>query len=173
MLATLTLPGTFWFYSGVAFAGSVLLYFFLPETEGRTLLDIEEHFLGKRLLSDDRPRSRAQSIASRRQNNANGNNNNNNNKRTNGFDMVVKPPPPLTIKNQATNGTQANGQTDVVTIRNGNDAPESIGNRLSIPEIMIIHPNAGSKRYKKSTCESRRNSCHSFNSEPEVQDTHL
>lgn len=37
MLSTLTLPGTFWFYSTVALTGAIILYFTLPETEGRTL----------------------------------------------------------------------------------------------------------------------------------------
>lgn len=37
MLATLTMPGTFWFYSVVALTGAIVLYFTLPETEGRTL----------------------------------------------------------------------------------------------------------------------------------------
>lgn len=37
MLTTLTLPGTFWFYSAVAFFGAITLYYILPETEGRTL----------------------------------------------------------------------------------------------------------------------------------------
>lgn len=46
MLATLTLPGTFFFYAGVAFIGTIILYFVLPETEGRSLTEIEEHFSG-------------------------------------------------------------------------------------------------------------------------------
>lgn len=46
MLATLTLPGTFWFYSAVALVGAVVLFFVLPETEGRSLIEIEEHFSG-------------------------------------------------------------------------------------------------------------------------------
>lgn len=46
MLATLTLPGTFFFYSAVAFVGAIILYFVLPETEGRSLIEIEEHFSG-------------------------------------------------------------------------------------------------------------------------------
>jgi len=46
MLATLTLPGTFFFYSAVAFVGATILYFVLPETEGRSLIEIEEHFSG-------------------------------------------------------------------------------------------------------------------------------
>jgi len=37
MLSALTLPGTFAFYASVAFFGTVVLYFTLPETEGRTL----------------------------------------------------------------------------------------------------------------------------------------
>lgn len=52
MLATMTLPGTFWFYSAVALVGAVVLYFVLPETEGRTLLEIEQHFSGGKKLSD-------------------------------------------------------------------------------------------------------------------------
>ncbi|TMW51385.1 hypothetical protein DOY81_003509 [Sarcophaga bullata] len=47
MLSTLTLPGTFWFYSAVAFVGAITLYFTLPETEGRTLGEIEAHFSKK------------------------------------------------------------------------------------------------------------------------------
>lgn len=56
MLATLTLPGTFYFYSAVAFVGATILYFVLPETEGRSLTEIEEHFSGGLTLkqsSDD------------------------------------------------------------------------------------------------------------------------
>lgn len=37
MLSTMTMPGTFWFYSAVSFVGTILLYFLLPETEGRSL----------------------------------------------------------------------------------------------------------------------------------------
>jgi len=37
MLSALTLPGTFAFYASVAFVGTIVLYFTLPETEGRTL----------------------------------------------------------------------------------------------------------------------------------------
>lgn len=51
MLNTMTLPGTFWFYSAVAITGSVVLYFVLPETEGRTLMEIERHFSGEMSLS--------------------------------------------------------------------------------------------------------------------------
>lgn len=52
MLNTLTMPGTFWFYSVVALVGALVLYFVLPETEGRTLMEIERHFAGKRPTDD-------------------------------------------------------------------------------------------------------------------------
>ncbi|GAB0095006.1 TRET1 [Sergentomyia squamirostris] len=45
MVSKLTLPGTFWLYSVVSLTGALVLYFFLPETEGRTLNELEEHFL--------------------------------------------------------------------------------------------------------------------------------
>ncbi|XP_014205686.1 facilitated trehalose transporter Tret1-like [Copidosoma floridanum] len=48
----MTLPGTFLFYALVNFAGVVGLYFMLPETEGRTLKEIEEHFAGVQKLQD-------------------------------------------------------------------------------------------------------------------------
>lgn len=51
MLATMTMPGTFWFYSGVALVGAIILYFVLPETEGRSLLAIERHFVSGAPLS--------------------------------------------------------------------------------------------------------------------------
>lgn len=51
MLATLTLPGTFWCYSVVGLSGALILYFVLPETEGRSLIEIEEHFSGGKSLN--------------------------------------------------------------------------------------------------------------------------
>lgn len=42
--STFTLHGTFWFYSGVAGIGCVILYFVLPETENKSLLEIEACF---------------------------------------------------------------------------------------------------------------------------------
>lgn len=52
MTNQITLPGTFWFNSAISFFGVILLYFFLPETEGKTLHDITEHFSGKSNLGN-------------------------------------------------------------------------------------------------------------------------
>ncbi|XP_062563490.1 uncharacterized protein LOC134226618 isoform X2 [Armigeres subalbatus] len=48
MLATLTLPGTFWMYSAITFIGTAILYKILPETEGKSLMEIEQYFSKKR-----------------------------------------------------------------------------------------------------------------------------
>lgn len=156
MVAALTLSGTFWFYSAVAFVGCIIFYFVLPETEGRTLLEIEEHFLGKRLLSD-KPKS----------NGCENGNGINNGSRPNGFDVVTvvpqsKPQPPQT------NGHESNGNT--LTINGDNNE-----HRLSIPEIFISYdrqPGAGSKRYKHRVSDTIR-SRNSIASNDDVQDTRL
>lgn len=44
MVSTLTLNGTFWFYSAIASVGVLVLYFILPETEGRTLEEVQAFF---------------------------------------------------------------------------------------------------------------------------------
>lgn len=48
----MTLPGTFLFYALMNFIGVMGLYFMLPETEGRTLKEIEDHFAGIHKLKD-------------------------------------------------------------------------------------------------------------------------
>lgn len=60
MVNGMTLAGTFWFYAIVGLLGSLVIYFILPETEGRTLLEIEEHYAGiqdlkKRPYKEDIP----------------------------------------------------------------------------------------------------------------------
>uniref|UniRef100_A0A182IJQ0 Major facilitator superfamily (MFS) profile domain-containing protein n=1 Tax=Anopheles atroparvus TaxID=41427 RepID=A0A182IJQ0_ANOAO len=45
MLAVFSLPGTFWIYSLVTIVGAIILYRVLPETEGKTLQEIETYFL--------------------------------------------------------------------------------------------------------------------------------
>lgn len=44
MVALLTLNGVFWFYSAVAIFGCVILFFVLPETENKSLSEIEAFF---------------------------------------------------------------------------------------------------------------------------------
>ncbi|XP_043796666.1 facilitated trehalose transporter Tret1-like [Apis laboriosa] len=46
MVNGMSLPGTFFFYALINFVGGILLYFILPETEGRSLKEIEEHYAG-------------------------------------------------------------------------------------------------------------------------------
>lgn len=48
----MTLPGTFLFYGIINVIGGATLYFILPETEGRTLMEIENHFAGIKSLND-------------------------------------------------------------------------------------------------------------------------
>ncbi|VEN46389.1 unnamed protein product [Callosobruchus maculatus] len=52
LVSHITLPGVFWLYGSVGLIGTVLLYFFLPETEGKSLFEITEHFAGNRRLSN-------------------------------------------------------------------------------------------------------------------------
>ncbi|XP_053679584.1 facilitated trehalose transporter Tret1-like [Anopheles nili] len=51
MLAIFTLPGTFWIYSCVTLIGAMILYKVLPETEGKSLQEIETYFLSPNKLS--------------------------------------------------------------------------------------------------------------------------
>lgn len=50
MVKLLTLPGLFWFNTGISIGGCILIYFILPETEGRTLVEIERYFARKKSL---------------------------------------------------------------------------------------------------------------------------
>lgn len=50
MVSVLTWPGTFWLYGCVALVGTIILYFILPETEGKPLAEIEMHFAGEQRL---------------------------------------------------------------------------------------------------------------------------
>ncbi|CAH1963421.1 unnamed protein product [Acanthoscelides obtectus] len=52
LVTHITLPGVFWLYGSVALVGTILLYFFLPETEGKSLYEITEHFAGNSKLSN-------------------------------------------------------------------------------------------------------------------------
>ncbi|XP_056643230.1 facilitated trehalose transporter Tret1-like isoform X1 [Diorhabda sublineata] len=50
MVGTFGLPAVFWFYSAVGILGTLGLYFALPETEGKSLYEISEHFAGRSRL---------------------------------------------------------------------------------------------------------------------------
>ncbi|XP_076632356.1 facilitated trehalose transporter Tret1 isoform X1 [Colletes latitarsis] len=52
MVNGMSLAGTFFFYGLMNVAGGVLLYFILPETEGRTLKEIEDHYAGVQSLKN-------------------------------------------------------------------------------------------------------------------------
>ena len=45
----LSLFGVITLYTVLSFVGIIFIYFFLPETEGRTLEEIEEHFSNNKL----------------------------------------------------------------------------------------------------------------------------
>lgn len=48
MVTTFTLNGTFLFYSGVCIVACIVLYFTLPETENKTLQEIQVYFERKK-----------------------------------------------------------------------------------------------------------------------------
>ncbi|XP_072375719.1 facilitated trehalose transporter Tret1-like isoform X2 [Diabrotica undecimpunctata] len=52
MVSNFGFPWVFWFYTTVGLLGAVGLYFVLPETEGKTLYEISEHFAGRTKLSN-------------------------------------------------------------------------------------------------------------------------
>ncbi|CAH0557954.1 unnamed protein product [Brassicogethes aeneus] len=52
MVGIMTVPGTFWFYGCMALTGAITLHFALPETEGKTLYEITEHFAGRKKMNN-------------------------------------------------------------------------------------------------------------------------
>ncbi|KAB0797809.1 hypothetical protein PPYR_08802 [Photinus pyralis] len=56
--AMLTIPGIYWFYGSLSFVGLVCIYFILPETEGKSLEAITDHFSGKSKLGNKVQRSK-------------------------------------------------------------------------------------------------------------------
>lgn len=59
LINLLTLPGMFWMNSAVGFLGCALLYVVLPETEGKPLHEITDHFSGiKRLTNSVRGKNK-------------------------------------------------------------------------------------------------------------------
>lgn len=52
--ASFHIHGTFLLYSIIGFIGTIYLYFFLPETERRTLVEIEAYYKGnQKIFADD------------------------------------------------------------------------------------------------------------------------
>lgn len=158
MVSALALSGTFWLYSTVSAVFCILFYFVLPETEGRTLIDIEEHFLGKKSLSE-------RSLNKIPANHMNGTNKD---RGANGIAYSVTVEPQTGFKPQI-NGTGVNGNTFMVD-------DNRCEHRLSVPEILLApgrQQRAGSKRYKHRVSDTiqSRNSIDSTNDD--VQDTHL
>lgn len=60
MVEYITLPGVFIFFAFDALVGLVTFYFIIPETEGKTLVEIEEHYAGiKKLESHENTKKKA------------------------------------------------------------------------------------------------------------------
>lgn len=140
MVATMTLSGTFWFYSAIALTGCIVLYFTLPETEGKTLIEIETYFTNS-----------PPSIGETRSNGAELN------RSANGFDQVTVLPPSYPFTNGASQQTLRIGGENETTEKNEERRSSIALDAISIvPEIIVSTPRAGSKRFMKSTNEVRR-----------------
>lgn len=137
MVANLTLPGTFWFYSAIALIGCITLYFVLPETEGKTLLEIEKYFVSQ---SPDTKE------------------NGDTNRTANGFDQVTALPPSYPLTSGSSQQTLRIGADNESLNGKGDDRRSSIAlDAISaVPEIIVSTPRAGSKRFMKTTDEVRR-----------------
>lgn len=169
MVSTFALSGTFWLYSVVAIVSCILFYFVLPETEGRTLIDIEEHFLGKKSLSQ-------KSLNISRNNGLNeiggrgGGVGGGNGCYTNEIAFTLTVQPQTVAKPQTNgNGNGLNGNS-LMTTDNRSE------HRLSVPEVLLTpnrQPGAGSKRYKHRVTDTLRSRSSIESSNEDVQDTHL
>lgn len=51
-VSSFTLPGVFWLYGAISVVGTIVLYFLLPETEGKSLFEITEHFAGRSKMTN-------------------------------------------------------------------------------------------------------------------------
>ncbi|CAG5008352.1 unnamed protein product [Parnassius apollo] len=61
MVDVLSIWGTYGFYGLICLMGSVVFFFILPETEGKKLNDIENHFAGMKKLTNEVYRSQKRS----------------------------------------------------------------------------------------------------------------
>ncbi|XP_072930372.1 facilitated trehalose transporter Tret1-like isoform X2 [Epargyreus clarus] len=62
MVSSLAIWGTYGFYAIVCFTGCIAFYFILPETEGKQLIDIENHFAGIKRLDNKVYRSKKRRV---------------------------------------------------------------------------------------------------------------
>lgn len=150
MVAGMTLPGTFWFYSAIAMIGCIILYFTLPETEGKTLIEIETYFVGSQ-----------PSLAENRCNGAELNR-----QSANGFDQVTVLPPSYPFTNGTGQPTQRIGAENESEKEKNEERRSSLAMDAisAVPEIIVSTPRAGSKRFMKTTNEVRRASSVTVNS---------
>ncbi|XP_023342693.1 facilitated trehalose transporter Tret1-2 homolog isoform X2 [Eurytemora carolleeae] len=51
MTRAMTFHGVFWLYTAINLAGFFFVFFFLPETKGRNLAEIEDHFSGRKKMN--------------------------------------------------------------------------------------------------------------------------
>lgn len=58
-VATMSLSGVFLFYGYLSLLGVLVLYFWLPETEGKTLFEVNDHFRGVKKLENEVRRQNA------------------------------------------------------------------------------------------------------------------
>ncbi|KAK4880576.1 hypothetical protein RN001_008722 [Aquatica leii] len=54
MVNGLSFPGVYWFYAGVGCVGFIIIYMAVPETEGKTLQEINDHFAGRNKLDNNK-----------------------------------------------------------------------------------------------------------------------
>lgn len=62
MVQSLTMPGVFLFFSTMTFVGLITFYFIIPETEGKTLLEIEHHYTNLSLQRSFRRRKNVKTM---------------------------------------------------------------------------------------------------------------
>lgn len=169
MVSTLALSGTFYLYSVVAIVSCILFYFVLPETEGRTLIDIEEHFLGKKSLSQKSSKNNSRNNGLNEIGGRGGVGGGGNGCYTNeAFTLSIQP---QIVTKPQTNGN-GNGLNGISLMATDNRSEH----RLSVPEILLTpnrQPGAGSKRYKHRVTDTLRSRSSIESSNEDVQDTHL
>ena len=52
MLELMSAHGTYWLYASISLSANILYYFFIPETKGKTMLEIKQGFERKRVVTE-------------------------------------------------------------------------------------------------------------------------